>query len=262
MRGFLAGTLLPLFALIIASCVLPTIAAAQDQSVAIAMTRDPSLANVALAEDVFFVCLRAKFPGTKRGGLDGHTGAFDPNTGRNFAYEDGKWIDVKTLQTICPTAPTRAAQTPPTPQVGVRTGAPATCGEIQDRQTALAMGCIREPQTSAPIPARNTLTAQPTPSPTPEVGFRTVAPATCGEIRDPQAALALGCFGDPQRDSASQRGVNDLQSYCRGDPVCDRSAVPGTIPQNPRDQFPGFPGTIPYSVPGVTVPGIPYGGRN
>jgi hypothetical protein len=57
----------------------------------------------ALVEDyVFKNCLRKQFPGIQR--PDPHL-AFDPDSGRNFAYEDGKWIDTKTLEAICPKEP-------------------------------------------------------------------------------------------------------------------------------------------------------------
>ena len=60
--------------------------------------------GAALQEDWLFVnCLRKRFPDIQRD-ISDHTRAFDPTSGRNFAYENGTWIDVKTGEAICPKA--------------------------------------------------------------------------------------------------------------------------------------------------------------
>lgn len=63
--------------------------------------------------DALWLCLREKVPGVQRS-FDGGT-AFDPNTGRNFAYNDDKhaWIDTKTLECICPKCPQTGTVKPP-----------------------------------------------------------------------------------------------------------------------------------------------------
>ncbi len=79
-------------------------------------------------EDYTYVnCLRAQFPGVRRD-ISDHTRAFDPDSGRNFAWDSDKqtWIDTKTLECICPKCPPTAAQTTPTltpstPQIGLGT---------------------------------------------------------------------------------------------------------------------------------------------
>jgi len=75
---------------------------------------DPKYAPV----NIFFHgCLEGKFPNISRGG-DGLT-AFDPDSGRNFAWDKEKqaWIDIKTLECICPKCPSPStAKPPPTPE--------------------------------------------------------------------------------------------------------------------------------------------------
>jgi uncharacterized protein YkwD len=59
----------------------------------------------ALQEDWLYArCLKAQFPEIERS-FDDHKRAYDPASGRNFAYEDGKWIDIKTGQNVCPKKP-------------------------------------------------------------------------------------------------------------------------------------------------------------
>src|SRR6266404_6678452 len=79
----------------IALVLLATLASFQR----ITLAQGPSEAPV----NIFFHgCLEKKFPNISRGG-DGLT-AFDPNSGRNFAWDKEKqaWIDIKTLECICP----------------------------------------------------------------------------------------------------------------------------------------------------------------
>lgn len=76
--------------------------------------------DVAVAQDppqvmttwrgILFASLQKQFPGIQVGG-DGST-AFDPNSGRNFAWDGNAWIDTKTLESICPKV--TATVTPPT----------------------------------------------------------------------------------------------------------------------------------------------------
>src|SRR3989337_54440 len=65
--------------------------------------------------DTFFKCLREKFPEIRRSG-GGYT-AYDPPSGRNFAWDSDKqaWIDIKTLECICPKCPPPSVTTPPAP---------------------------------------------------------------------------------------------------------------------------------------------------
>jgi len=63
---------------------------------AVAQTRD------ALVRQEQYQCLKKQFPGVST--VDGKT-AFDPDSGRNFAYEGNAWIDTKTLAPICSATP-------------------------------------------------------------------------------------------------------------------------------------------------------------
>jgi hypothetical protein len=58
--------------------------------------------KTALVNVFFHCCLEVKFPNVERS--PGKLKAFDPNSGRNFAWDTGKqaWIDTKTLEPICP----------------------------------------------------------------------------------------------------------------------------------------------------------------
>ena len=68
----------------------------------------------ALVNLLFDYCLKKKFPHVER---HPPLTAFDPDSGRNFAWDADKqaWIDVKTLECMCPKCPETAAQTTPTP---------------------------------------------------------------------------------------------------------------------------------------------------
>ena len=84
-------------------------------------------ASDAELEDALWICLRTKFPGMQRD-ISDHTRAFDPDSGRNFAWDADKqaWIDTKTGECMCPKCPPTAAQTTPpptpsTPQIGLST---------------------------------------------------------------------------------------------------------------------------------------------
>ena len=59
-----------------------------------------------LLRQAYWNCLKKKFPDISLSG-DGKT-AFDSESERNFAYEDGAWIDVKTGESICPKRPRTA----------------------------------------------------------------------------------------------------------------------------------------------------------
>ena len=59
------------------------------------------LPKPAYVEDGAYRCLKGKFPNVRRD-LHDHIRAFDPDSGRNFAWEKDKgWIDVKTGQSLC-----------------------------------------------------------------------------------------------------------------------------------------------------------------
>ena len=88
-------------------------------------------ASDAELEDALWICLRGKFPGMERE-IGDHTRAFDPQSGRNFAYENGAWIDVKTGECMCPKCPPTAAQTTPTPTpAAAETTTPKSANEPQ-----------------------------------------------------------------------------------------------------------------------------------
>src|SRR6266481_7451884 len=90
----------------IALVLLATLASFQR----ITLAQGPSEAPV----NIFFHgCLEKKFPNISRGG-DGLT-AFDPDSGRNFAWDKEKqaWIDIKTLECICPKCPPPGTVKPP-----------------------------------------------------------------------------------------------------------------------------------------------------
>jgi hypothetical protein len=70
----------------------------------------------------FHGCLKRNFPNVERSFSD-PLSARDPDSGRNFAWEEDKqsWIDIKTLECICPkcppgTATAPASQPPPAPK--------------------------------------------------------------------------------------------------------------------------------------------------
>jgi hypothetical protein len=70
------------------------------------------LPKPAYVEDGAYRCLKGKFPNVRRD-LHDHTRAFDPDSGRNFAWDKEKqaWIDVKTGECVCPKCePKRTAQ--------------------------------------------------------------------------------------------------------------------------------------------------------
>jgi hypothetical protein len=72
------------------------------------------LPKPAYVEDGAYRCLKGKFPNVRRD-LHDHTRAFDPDSGRNFAWDKEKqaWIDVKTGECVCPKCePKRTAQQP------------------------------------------------------------------------------------------------------------------------------------------------------
>jgi hypothetical protein len=61
-------------------------------------------------EDCCYKCLKSKIKSVERD-ISDHTRAFDPESGRNFAYDKNKkaWIDTKTGECICPKCPPAAA---------------------------------------------------------------------------------------------------------------------------------------------------------
>jgi len=73
---------------------------------------------------LFAACLQKKIPNIQ---YDERSRiAFDPDSKRNFAYENGAWIDTKTLRAVCPepppqrtARPVEAPPSPPSPQVGM-----------------------------------------------------------------------------------------------------------------------------------------------
>jgi hypothetical protein len=71
--------------------------------------------KTALVNVFFHCCLEVKFPNVERS--PGKLKAFDPNSGRNFAWDTGKqaWIDTKTLECICPKCPPSGTAQQPTP---------------------------------------------------------------------------------------------------------------------------------------------------
>lgn len=78
--------------------------------------------GAALQEDwLYRNCLLAQFPEIQRN-IGDHTRAYDPPSGRNFAYEDGTWIDVKTGEAICPKTPPPQPKTTQHPQPGSQVG--------------------------------------------------------------------------------------------------------------------------------------------
>ena len=64
-----------------------------------AMAQKPST-DASMVDALFKYCLREKFPEIRR---DTYT-AYDPPSGRNFAWDSDKqaWIDTKTLECVCP----------------------------------------------------------------------------------------------------------------------------------------------------------------
>jgi len=95
-RKVFALVVLGLFGIV---CLSPTAAMAQ---------RLPSVPGGPGEDRVYENCLRAQLPEIQRD-LSDRKRAFDPKTGRNFAYQDGHWIDVKTGKEIgCPVVPLRS----------------------------------------------------------------------------------------------------------------------------------------------------------
>ncbi len=66
-----------------------------------------------------WTCMKAKFPEISLSG-DGQT-AYDPESKRNFAREGDTWIDMKTLEVVCPKLKPSTAQQP-TPPTGKQVG--------------------------------------------------------------------------------------------------------------------------------------------
>ena len=73
-----------------------------------AMAQKPST-DASMVDALFKYCLREKFPEIRR---DTYT-AYDPPSGRNFAWDSEKkaWIDIKTLESICPKTSAERADT-------------------------------------------------------------------------------------------------------------------------------------------------------
>jgi opacity protein-like surface antigen len=71
-------------------------------------------ATDAIKEDVLWKCLKQRIPTVERS-IGDHTRAFDPVSKRNFAWDSDKqaWIDVKTLECICPKCPPPSTVKPP-----------------------------------------------------------------------------------------------------------------------------------------------------
>ena len=70
----------------------------------------------ATLEDALWKCLKKTIPTVERS-IGDHTRAYDPESGRNFAWdsENKAWIDTKTLECICPKCPPPSVTTPPAP---------------------------------------------------------------------------------------------------------------------------------------------------
>lgn len=78
-------------------------------------------------------CMKATFPEMSFN-YDNPNGptAYDPASGRNFAFENDRWIDVKTGKSVCPeNLPATAEQPKPTDQVG--TVPPVKLGKFEQR---------------------------------------------------------------------------------------------------------------------------------
>src|SRR3972149_3076196 len=78
-----------------------------------AMAQKPST-DASMVDALFKYCVREKFPEVSR--VSPET-AYDPPSGRNFAWDSEKkaWIDIKTLECICPKCPPPRVTTTPAP---------------------------------------------------------------------------------------------------------------------------------------------------
>jgi hypothetical protein len=165
-----------------------------------------------------------------------------------------------------------------TPQVGIRTtdpkidvgsDAPRTCGEIRDREIALAMGCIAEPQNDAKGTTVNNMGTNPTAQVTagcsvahlnyervkvplsirsPQLGPPSDAEketfqATEGTYLgapNPAPVVAPNCPPQPQNPEAGFQGAPGLPSSCQGQAgvlpgrVCADRPRPATNAAAPR----------------------------
>ena len=109
-RTVVVAKMVPMLLVLVAILgILPNRATAQNSS---------QKKAEAETEDAFYLCLRNKFKNIQRE-ISDHTRAFDPDSGRNFAWDKDKqaWIDIKTLECVCPSScpNSQTTQTPATP---------------------------------------------------------------------------------------------------------------------------------------------------
>jgi len=111
----------------------------------------------ALVNILFHSCLEKKFPHVERdtSGLS----AFDPDSGRNFAWDKDKqaWIDTKTGECVCPKCATKpTAPEIPKAQPGKTTTTPSTTGGAKPQSS------VTPPRVVPTIPPGRTATGQST----------------------------------------------------------------------------------------------------